>query len=58
MSVIPLCEPFRLDLPITARLQLNDKDAIDRLLEAGLSERIDDFTVERIIEDPMELYKF
>lgn len=58
VGIIDRCRPFTMDLPITARLRLKDKEAIDRILEAGRSRRIDDLTVERIIEDPLDIYRF
>lgn len=58
MAAIPLCRPFTMQLPIRARLRLQDKEAIDRILESGLSSRVDDFTVERLIEDPRDVYRF
>lgn len=58
MAVIPKCKPFKLDLPITARMWLKDKEAIDKIVEAGRSRRIDDLTVERVVEDPRDVYRF
>lgn len=58
MSVIGRCKPFTMDLPITARLRLKDKEAVDRMAQSGLSQRIDDFTLERVIEDPRDVYRF
>lgn len=58
MAVIPRCRPYKLPLPITGRLQLKDKEAIDRIVEKGLSRRIDDFTVERVFDDPRDVYRF
>jgi D-amino peptidase len=58
MGIIDRCQPFRMDLPITARLRLKDKEAIDRILENGRSRRIDDFTVERVVHNPLDIYEF
>lgn len=58
IAAIPNCRPFTMALPITGRLRLPDREAIDRIVEAGLSRRIDEYTVERIIEDPRDVYRF
>jgi len=58
MSIIPQCEPYRTGLPITARMQLKSKEDIDRIVEAGRSRRVDEYTVERTIDDPRDIYHF
>jgi len=58
MAAIPACKPYKLELPITGRLWLKDTQAIDRMVEAGKSKRVDEHTVERTIEDPRDIYYF
>ena len=58
MGVIPDCRPYTIDLPITARLWLKDIDTVAQMARAGLSTRIDDHTLERIINDPRDIYRF
>ena len=58
MSVIPNCGPFKLELPITGRLQLKDTEAIDKIVGQGRSQRVDEYTVERTIDDPRDVYRF
>jgi len=51
------CKPYKLDLPITARLRFPTRETADA---AGCirSKRIDEFTYERLIENPLEVVKF
>jgi len=58
LSAIPQCKPYKLETPITCRMRLPDKEAIDRIVEAGRSTRVDEFTVERVTDDQRDIYSF
>jgi len=58
MGVIPGCKPLKFDLPMTARMRLKDPEAIARVMQSGLSVRVDEFTVERVVEDQRDVYRF
>ena len=58
MSVIPRCKPYKIAVPFTARLRLKDKERIDQIVEAGRATRVDDHTVERVIDDPRDAARF
>jgi D-amino peptidase len=58
IAAIPRCKPYKIALPITARLQMKDAEAITRLMQNGLSKRVDEFTLERVIDDPRDIYRF
>lgn len=58
MGIIDRCKPYSIGVPFTARMRLKDKEAIDRVMESGRSQRVDDFTVERVVEDPLDIYRF
>ncbi len=58
MGIIPQCSPFRMDLPITARMRLQDTERIDEIVAVGKSIRVDEHTVERRVDDPRDIYYF
>lgn len=57
LSRIAQCQPYRIDLPIAARLQFATQEIADAA-NCTLSKRIDDRTFERTIENPLDIHKF
>ncbi len=57
LKVIDRCRPYKIDLPIRARLQLGSRELADK--HGGrLSQRVDDRTFERTMESALEIYQF
>ena len=57
MGVIGQCRPYRIEFPAKGRLQLKDKETADAYGGAA-SQRVDERTFERIIESPLDIYRF
>jgi len=57
LTRIEQCQPYKIDVPIRARLQFGTQEVAER---AGcpLSKRVDDRTFERTIESPLDIVKF
>ena len=51
------CRPYKIDVPIHARLQFGTKEIADAA-KCSLSKRIDDRTFERTIDSPLDIHKF
>jgi len=57
LTRIGQCKPYKLDLPIQARLQFATKEIADKA-NCQLSTRIDDRTFERTIDSQLEIHRF
>lgn len=58
MSRISECQPLRFELPIRARFRSDNPEVVESMAASGLSTRVDEFTLERSIEDPRDIYRF
>ena len=57
LTRIGQCEPYKLDVPITARLQYGSKEIADKA-NCSRSTRIDDRTFERTMDSQLEVLRF
>ena len=57
LAQVGQCKPYKIDLPIHARLRFPTRETADA---AGClrSKRVDEFTYERLIESPLEVVRF
>ena len=49
----PGISPFKLDMPLTIRWQFKDSKTVD--LYKGAAERIDGYTLEKVVHDPLDI---
>ena len=58
LGAVGQCEPLKFSLPINGRLRIENKATVDAIAAGGLSQRIDDLTLEREIPTQLEVYQF